>query len=160
MTLVFPSMLVLSTRKMCWKLGGHTSAIFSAIICTLFIRWMDQTETVQVAAQDGCWMRVCKSVHRRLNHQETMDVEGGEGRMRRLLVLLGAHLGAGVRHPDGQLLGSLHQGLPMKHEAKKCQMKINKIQGEVQLSRISIIRRISERLRCKTISEDKMNNEV
>ncbi len=28
------------------------------------------------------------------------------------LVLLGAHLGAGVGHPDSQLLGPLHQGLP------------------------------------------------
>jgi len=35
MTLVFPSMLVLRTRKMCWKLGGTTNDM---VLLTFYLK--------------------------------------------------------------------------------------------------------------------------
>ena len=94
MTLVLPSMFVLSTRRICWKFGGTTNDIFSENIRKSF-SVLDQ---------------VCKE----------RDVDGIlEGGEEGLLVLLGPHLGAGVSHPDGQLLGSLNQIFPENEDFLK-----------------------------------------
>ena len=100
MMLTFPSMFVLSTRRICWKFGGTTNDIFSEnriffrLVGRLFgrgtprrskldTRWCISIIVVVFYTCSGC-----------------------------LLVLLIDNAGVGVGDPDGQLVSSLDQLLP------------------------------------------------